>query len=99
MNPADPQHTKFGLSVSGAYDAAMNLIQTLNELFQHHPAASSRALLCWSHTLCSVFVLGTVTTRCPGSRLAPLAAKRLHDIEDLYRRAGIYGGRASADLV
>ncbi|KAF8588860.1 hypothetical protein K439DRAFT_1384027 [Ramaria rubella] len=96
-NPSDPQHTKYGLSVSGAYDSAMTLVQTLGELFQHHPSSSARALLCWNHTLCSVFILGSITTRCPGSRLAPLAAKRLHDTNDLYQRASVYGGRASAD--
>ncbi|KIJ51223.1 hypothetical protein M422DRAFT_26649 [Sphaerobolus stellatus SS14] len=97
MNSSDPQHTKYGLSVSGSYEASMSLIQIMGELYQHHPAASSRALLCWSHTLCSVFILGTVTTRCPGSRLAPLAAKRLHDIEEIYRGAASFGGRAAAD--
>ncbi|KAF8515351.1 hypothetical protein BU17DRAFT_93629 [Hysterangium stoloniferum] len=96
-NPLDPQHTKYGLSVSGAYESAMTLIQALGELYLNHPASSSRALLCWSHTLCSVFILGTITTRCPGSRLAPLAAKRLHDIDELYKLASAYGGRASAD--
>ena len=77
----------------------MTLVQALGELFQYHPASSSRALLCWNHTLCSVFILGSIATRCPGSRLAPLAAKRLHDIDELYQRASTYGGRASADGV
>lgn len=77
----------------------MTLVQALGGLFQHHPALSSRALLCWNHTLCSVFILGSITTRCPGSRLAPLAAKRLHDIDELYKSASRYGGRASADSV
>ncbi|KAF8531604.1 hypothetical protein JB92DRAFT_3104768 [Gautieria morchelliformis] len=96
-NPSDPQHTKYGLSVSGAYDSAMTLVQALGDLFQYYPASSSRALLCWNHTLCSVFILGSISSRCPGSRLAPLAAKRLHDIDELYQRASTYGGRASAD--
>lgn len=98
-NPTDPQHTKYGLSVSGAYDSAMSLIHNAGELFQTYPATMSRALLCWSHTLCSVFVLGTVITHCPSSRLAPLAAKRLDDANDLYNKASIYGGRALADSV
>ncbi|GJJ08533.1 hypothetical protein Clacol_002751 [Clathrus columnatus] len=96
-NPSDPQHTKYGLSVSGAYESAMFFVQTAGEIFEAHPVTMSRALLCWSHTLCSVFILGTMSIHCTGSRLAPLAAKRLHDANDLYRKASAYGGRAMAD--